>query len=43
MLSEDYKEMLQLLIEEQVDFIIVGAYALERTDILEPLGILIFG
>ncbi|MGB8425547.1 MAG: nucleotidyltransferase [Desulfobacterales bacterium] len=28
MLNEDYKEMLQLLSEEQVDFIIVGAYAL---------------
>ena len=28
MLNEDYKEMLQLLLEEQVDFIIVGAYAL---------------
>jgi predicted nucleotidyltransferase len=28
MLNEDYKEMLQLLIERQVDFIIVGAYAL---------------
>lgn len=28
MLNEDYKEMLQLLLEEQVDFIVVGAYAL---------------
>jgi len=28
MLNEDYKEMLQLLLEEQVYFIIVGAYAL---------------
>ena len=28
MLNEDYKEMLQLLSEEQFDFIIVGAYAL---------------
>ena len=28
MLNKDYKEMLQLLSEEQVDFIIVGAYAL---------------
>ena len=28
MLNEDYKEMLQLLSEEQVDFMIVGAYAL---------------
>ena len=28
MLNEDYKEMLQLLLEEQVDFILVGAYAL---------------
>jgi predicted nucleotidyltransferase len=28
MLNEDYKEMLQLLSEEQVDFIVVGAYAL---------------
>jgi predicted nucleotidyltransferase len=28
MLNEDYKEMLQLLSEGQVDFIIVGAYAL---------------
>ena len=28
MLNEDYKEMLQLLLEEQVNFIIVGAYAL---------------
>jgi predicted nucleotidyltransferase len=28
MLNEDYKEMLQLLLEEQVDFMIVGAYAL---------------
>jgi len=28
MLNEDYKEMLQLFLEEQVDFIIVGAYAL---------------
>ena len=28
MLNEDYKEMLQLLLEERVDFIIVGAYAL---------------
>ncbi len=29
MLNKDYKEMLQLLLEEQIDFIIVGAYALE--------------
>ncbi len=28
MLNKDYKEMLQLLSEEQVDFMIVGAYAL---------------
>ena len=28
MLNEDYKEMLQLLSEAQVDFMIVGAYAL---------------
>ena len=28
MLNEDCKEMLQLLLEEQVNFIIVGAYAL---------------
>ena len=28
MLNDDYKEMLQLLLEEQVDFMIVGAYAL---------------
>ncbi len=28
MLNADYKEMLQLLSEEQVDYIIVGAYAL---------------
>jgi hypothetical protein len=28
MLNEDYKEMLQLLLEEHVDFILVGAYAL---------------
>ena len=28
MLNKDYKEMLQLLLEEQVDFMIVGAYAL---------------
>ena len=28
MLNEDYKELLQLLLEEQVDFVIVGAYAL---------------
>ena len=28
MLNKDYKEMLRLLSEEQVDFIIVGAYAL---------------
>jgi hypothetical protein len=28
MLNNDYKEMLQLLLEEQVDFILVGAYAL---------------
>ncbi len=28
MLNEDYKEMLQLLLEEKVDFMIVGAYAL---------------
>jgi hypothetical protein len=28
MLNEDYKDMLQLLSEEQVDFMIVGAYAL---------------
>lgn len=28
MLNEDYKEMLQILLEEQVDFIVVGAYAL---------------
>lgn len=27
MLNEDYKEMLQLLLEEQVKFIVVGAYA----------------
>ncbi len=28
MLNKDYKEMLQLLLEEQVDFMIIGAYAL---------------
>jgi len=28
MLNKDYKEILQLLLEEQVDFILVGAYAL---------------
>ena len=28
MLNKDYKEMLQLLLEERVDFILVGAYAL---------------
>ncbi|MEN6488672.1 MAG: hypothetical protein ABFD66_07285 [Smithella sp.] len=28
MLNKDYKEMLQFLLEEQVDFILVGAYAL---------------
>ena len=28
MLNKDYKEMLQLLLQEQVDFILVGAYAL---------------
>lgn len=28
MLNEDYKEMLQLLITEQVKFILVGAYAM---------------
>ncbi len=28
MLNKDYKEMLQLLLEEQVDFMLVGAYAL---------------
>lgn len=28
MLNEDYKEMLQLLSEERVDFMVVGAYAL---------------
>jgi len=28
MLNEDYKDILQLLSEEQVDFMIVGAYAL---------------
>lgn len=27
MLNKDYKEMLQLLLEEQVNFMIVGAYA----------------
>ena len=28
MLNEDYKEMLQILLEEEVRFIVVGAYAL---------------
>ena len=28
MLNKDYKEMLQLLLEERVDFIIICAYAL---------------
>ena len=28
MLNEDYKEMLQILLEEKVKFIVVGAYAL---------------
>ncbi|MDY6968922.1 MAG: nucleotidyltransferase [Spirochaetota bacterium] len=28
MLNKDYKEMLQLLLENQIDFILVGAYAL---------------
>ena len=28
MLNQDYKEMLLLLIEEEVDFVLVGAYAL---------------
>ena len=28
MLNEDYKEMLQILLEESVKFIVVGAYAL---------------
>ena len=28
MLNQDYKEMLSLLIEKEVDFVLVGAYAL---------------
>lgn len=28
MLNKDYKEMLQLLLEEQVEFMLVGAYAM---------------
>ncbi|MDL1960041.1 MAG: hypothetical protein LWX01_12045 [Deltaproteobacteria bacterium] len=28
MLNEDYKEILQILLEENVKFIVVGAYAL---------------
>lgn len=28
MLNEDYKEMLQLFIEEKVKFLLVGAYAM---------------
>lgn len=28
MLNKDYKEILQILLEEDVEFIVVGAYAL---------------
>jgi len=28
MLNEDYKDMLQALVDEKVDFLLVGAYAL---------------
>lgn len=28
MLNKDYKEMLQLLLENQIDFLVVGAYAM---------------
>jgi len=43
MLNEDYKEMLQLLLEEQVDFMIVGAYALGTHGYPRATGISIFG
>jgi hypothetical protein len=36
MLNEDYKEMLQCLLEEDVRFLLVGAYAVACTAIPEP-------
>ncbi len=43
MLNKGYKEMLQLLLEEKIDFMIVGAYALESNGYQGQPGILIFG
>lgn len=42
MLNKDYKEMLQLLLEEQVDFILVGAYALtlQRNFLFAPIDLI---
>ncbi|NCB40449.1 MAG: hypothetical protein EOM80_16945 [Erysipelotrichia bacterium] len=38
MLNNDYKEMLQILLEEEVDFIVVGAYALAAHGVPRATG-----
>lgn len=38
LLNSDYKEMLQILLEEEVDFIVVGAYALAAHGIPRATG-----
>lgn len=37
MLNKDYKEMLQSLADEQVKFLLMGAYALADAEALEAL------
>jgi predicted nucleotidyltransferase len=38
MLNKDYKEMLQCLLEENVRFLLVGAYAPRRIDIITNIS-----
>jgi len=38
LLNNDYKEMLQILLEEEVDFIVVGAYALAAHGVPRATG-----
>jgi hypothetical protein len=38
MLNRDYKEMLQLLLEEQVEFLVVGAYAMAAHGVPRATG-----
>lgn len=43
MLNEDYKEMLETLLGEKVNFILVGAYALAAHGFPRATGVWIYG